>query len=517
MRKIWLVIIPLMLLPYSGSAFDLSKGLLESPDNLQKKSAFLRGGAGLAITNPEVYPTSIFLINSGRSIKFSIQTDKYEYQAGEKVQVSLSASNNGFYEGIKTPTRGKKIYYLWSGGNFFVEAYRLSDEVKEGEYLVASGKAYGQDSISLYQNEKKEFKFSWVVPENAKSGTYEIKVYPTSAGILFRGNPQAYRSLLKTRIAVAAGSGKEAAVSWDLDGIKLGDENIHLKEKSVYLDSNSDYNLSIPLKNSGGKKENVKITKQIYGSSYELGSLINQEAEEISLEPGEEKPVNYFLTKEKIKGEPVISTLLGFSEIGEEGGSEEYKYFDFPAGSFGGEAVFVPLYMKSNIKFNIWGLGIRTVNGSPDFSKGSFLTPFVEIERSDPLFFRSAGKERMPEDNLRLSLLLQDKGGGRIDEIAYEGPSWDRSGQIYKVIELAKNYKGLKLTAVLGSQNKGEIERKEIEYLAPEKAAKSKLDKIKEMLENYWIALAVAAVVILAAIGILAVVLIMRKKINTNP
>lgn len=510
-KKLLPIVFFLWLIPCVSLASDLNKGLSDPANSIEKQN-FLKEGADLTIVPADVYPVPIFMLDTGRSIDFSFNTDKSQYQAGEEVKMRISAESHSFLKPGLSPG-GKKIFYLWTTGNFDVEIYRLSDEVKDGEFLAASGKVYPDDKITLLQNEKKDFDFSWRIPGNAKKGNYEIRVYPTSAGILFRGSPEAYRSLTKTRITIGGDEAEDQSAGWDVGAMKIGEEPLKLKNKVLHLEAKEDHMLTIPLKNHGSARKEISIVKQVIRMAPDYGGIVSEEEEKLSLEPGEEKIVPYKLETGNIKGEPAVLVRFSFSEAGGKSLPQGINYFNYPLAPVGDESVIIPLFFKNNLKYTIYGMGINTVKDTPGFVKDSYFTPFLEVRRFDPLFYYSQERERVAEDNLKLDLILLDESGNKVDGLGYAGPSWDRSGQISKLVQLKKDYNYLKLVAVLSSQKNGEIERKELEYYAP-LPAKSWFDRIKELGENKIIWSLVIAAVLLAAAVSAAVILVRRRRRN---
>jgi len=492
----------IFLIPFLVWAADLNKGLSD-PANQGEIQSFLKNGATLSISPPTAYPVPGFMLDAGRSINFRVGADKEQYQAGEEMRINVSAQSHSFLKNTTNMPRPTEIFYLWAAGNFDVEIYRLSDEVKLGEILVASGKVYRGDTITLLQNEQKQFSFSWPIPADARNGTYEIRIYPTSDGALFRGSPEVYRSSTKTRFFVSNDGDKEEKITWNLDQIKINGESFHQKEKVIYFNSGEKNAISIPLRNSGESEERRMVIKKIIAYAPEYGMAVSQEQEEINLAPGAEKVINYNLDNSNIKGEP--GALAEFIMVNQ--GKREMKnqnYFDFPLDSSFSEAVFAPFSVQGNTQYSIGGVGINTVKDSPGFAKGSFLTPFMEVRRSDPIFYYSAEIDRAAEDNLKLVLTLFDRSGKKVDEIGYEGPSWDRTGTIWKIVQLKKDYDYLKIAGVLSSQSKGEIQKQELEYFAPLPTV-SWWGKLKAILADYWTAVTVGGTAILAVLALFTV------------
>lgn len=481
------------LAPGLALAADLSKGLDHSAENLNQKASFLKGGALLSRGPANVFPVPLYMLRSGGSLKFDLNTDKVDYRAGETVKCAVSAQNDGFTE------TGKKFYYLWAAGNFSLEVYRLSDQVKDGEWLISTERVYPADDIVLLQNQRKDFNFSWRIPENARAGTYELRVYPESDRSLFRGTPWTYRSLLKSRITVLGDEDKEEKVEWDVGGMTLDGENIHSKEKVIYLDNDKEYAFSVPLRNFGSRPKKLGVIKQVFFETTQYPDLLDSEREEIDLEPGEEKIISYKITPAKTRGKAEIMVSLGLFDPAERL-PEKKGYFEYSPGFPAGEKVVFPFNLKGNVELYISGAGIMTARGTAGFVEGSYLTPFVEIRRSDPLFYFSTEEERAAEDNLKVNLALSDRSGNKVDEFGYEGPSWDRAAAVEKRIQLKRDYDYLKLTAVLESQGRGEIQRKELEYSAP-LVPRSGLEKIKALWENY-------KMIFLAAAGVAFLVLL---------
>jgi len=511
MNKKFLLVFFLLLVPFCTQAATNEKSSIES-DNLKEKQHFLKGGALLWLNSPYIYPIPVFMKNTGVSINFTLNTEKGQYKAGEKVQIAISAEDNGFIKNTE-PALGEKLFYLWAGGNFYVEIYRLSDAVKDGEFLVAAGKAYPDDPVSLFQREKKEFVFDWQTSGETKKGDYEIRIYPASAGVLFKGTPDAYRSFLKTRIKVESDPSKEEKTVWGLDGMTLAGDKIQLKERVLYLDAKKDYDLTVPLQNFGAEREQLLVTKQVVGLAPRFSEVLSEETEEVALEPGEKKLVGFKLNGKNIKNEAGVMVYYNFRKDNGQPGLPSPKYFTYPISNLGGETVMLPFSVLGNVSFDICGLGIYTAKNRPGFIKDSSVVIFSEVQRRDPLFYNSAEQENTGEKNIKLDLVLQDRDGNKIDEIGYEGSSWDRTGEIYKSIKLGRDYDYLRLVASLKSEDGKQIENKELEYNLSLKKMGS-FEKNKDWLENNKIVFLLGAAGILLIGGILTAVLILNKSSN---
>jgi hypothetical protein len=297
-KKLFFIFI-LFLIPNFCFAIDLTKGLQEAPENWKERTKFIEGKGSLRTASIEQYPIPFFMLAAGGSTIFTFDTEKETYQAGEKVNFHIEAKNSGFIKKAFLNFKERKIHYWWSAGNFFVEIYHLSDEVKDGEFLVASGKVFKDDAISVFQEQSREFNFDWLIPESTKGGNYEIRVYPLSKDIFFDGSPESYRVLMKTRIRIN-GKDKEELVAWDLAEMKLDDAPVRLKEKVVYLEAGNKYNLSIPLINQGNEREQILVSKRILRLSPEYGQAKNEEIQRVTLEPEEKKLINFEISENNI-------------------------------------------------------------------------------------------------------------------------------------------------------------------------------------------------------------------------
>ena len=524
MGKYWFFVLLVLAAPFYCLASDLSKGLLESPENWAERQSFLKNGAQLVINSKNLYPTSIFMEYSGRSLSVDLGTDKQSYKAGEQVDVSVRLANSGFPVKSDNPAKetlpyvnqdassASKAYYLWAGGNLFVEVYRLSSQVKDGELLVAAGKAYDEDNLSLFQNEEKQLDFHWLVPLNANEGTYEIRVYPTSRGMLLRRAPDSYRAPFKIRITVENGRDEVAGAGWDLNGMKLEDENIKLKDKVLWLESQKTYNLAVPIKNNGAQRADILVTKKVLSFYPEFGKVIGEEKEEVSLEPNEEKPLNFKLSPETVKGEPEVVVFFGYTDLAGQQLSAKKEYATFPLGNFGGEEVLIPFGVKDNVGLDICGMGINTLENRTGIGNGSDIMFFLETHRLDATFYQSGESRRSKEDNIRLDLALFDAMGNKIDELGYDGPSWDRTGEIFKIIKLHKDYSYLKLVGTLSSNNKSQIDREEIEYNFAKVPVENRiLARLKEWIGNNALYFSSGWFVVLVLVGAAAIIRSKRK------
>jgi hypothetical protein len=513
--KVFLLVFGLFLLPCVSLAADLNKGLLD-PANWGEQQKFLTGGANLAINPPEVYPTPLFMIDAGKGIIFHLSADKEKYQAGNEVKMTIEAKSQKYQKTLEGMSQPIELFYLWTKGNFNFEVYRISDDVKNGEFLVASGKAYPDDQITMLQGEQRRFSINFQLPENAVSGTYEVRVYPSSGMMLFRGSPEDYHSLLKTRFEVTNDKTREEQNKWELDKIVLNGQSVHLKSGVLRIGNNTDSVLSIPLLNQGPDEEHLALQKRIIVFFPEYGSAVSEEREDITLKSGETKTVELNLNDANIKGKSTFLVQFNFADIGKGQSLREQNYFGYPLNSSGGESVVVPIFVKGNVNPFIIGMGILTTKDSPGFSQGSFATPFLEIWRTDPLFYESAETKRGTEDNLKLDLALFDRAGNKIDEIGYAGPSWDRTGQIWKTVQLKKDYDYLKLVGVLDSQSQGEIERKEMEYYYPI-PPRSWIERFKKTVENNWEVWLVGTTLTIAILAIMMLVLVIKRKNKLKP
>jgi len=193
------------------------------------------------------------------------------------------------------------------------------------------------------------------------------------------------------------------------------------------------------------------------------------------------------------------------------------EYFGYPISKVGKEGLEVPFYFIGNVEYLYRGMGIISVEEQSIFEPHSFLTLFVDVERVDRLYYESNETKRAKEENIQIDLILLDRNGNKIDEMGYEGPSWDRSGHIFKTIKLNRKYDYLKLISILSSKERGEIQKKEIEYFAPERGKIGWFDRIKEIVENNWVASVIAVTIILASLVILITVLVVRRKKNLDP
>lgn len=516
MGRKYILILLLILAPSYVLAIDLSKGLLESEENWNNKNTFLTGGANLDISTADKYPTSIINRKSARSLKFSLQAEKTVYSAGDLVKMHISASNTGYTSEQNTSqTSGKSLFYLWGGGNFFVEVYRLSDEVKDGEFLVASGMAYEKDDISLLQSQDKEFDFSWQVPDHAKPGRYEIRVFPTNKGIMFFGFPAGYNTTLKADMTIENELERSEKVGWKLEELKLDNDIVKLKEKIIRLDAKGNYNLAVPLENLGDSMKKINVKKQLRSISPDYGKVLSEESEEINLAPNESKIISYNISESQIKQKPSAVVALSFLDEENKNLIAGRNYLSYPIDNFGGESLEIPMYFIGNQGMSILGIGLITVEKRTIFEPDSFITMFVEVARFDRLFYETAERERGKEDNIKVNLILLGKDGNKINEAGYAGPSWDRSGMVYKTIKLKKGYDYFKIIGTLSTNERGEVERKEVEYFKSEENKKDTLDKIVKTLDNNPRLLIAVVGTILIVLGI-SVVLVLVRKNNKN-
>lgn len=517
MFKTYFLTALIFLLPNFAYAVDLSKGLLEVPENKDKMSSFLKNGTFLEITPPEIYPVPIVARAIGSSMGMDVKSDKQLYNAGDTVRITISFHNEGFASSLSYPSLvGKKYYYLWSGGNFFVDIYRFSDEVKDGEYQVASGMAFKENNISLFQNEKNSIDFRWQIPKNFKNGKYEIRVFPTTAEILFLGIPNVYRAHLKANIKVE-NKEDELKIGWKIGDLKLGDNPVRLKEKVLNLRADQEHTLSIPLENPTEEQVDVIVKKKLFGIYLPSSSPMNhEESEEFSIAPNESRMVEFKIDKEKVKGKSDAIAFISFSEKGLENSFSQKKYLDFPIAGYNGESIEVPLYFMGNVTYHLREIGVTTIENDTIFKKGANLTLFMEVERSDPYSYVISEAKRAREDNIKVELIAYDKYGKKIDEMGYDGPSWDRSAKLSKTLNFEKKYDYLRIVGTLSSKAKGVIQKKELEYFSQDFKNPSLYVKIKEICENNRLAITVIVIIILAILSVgMTTFLIKRRKPKT--
>lgn len=392
----------------------------------------------------------------------------------------------------------------------------MSENVANGEVSVASGRVLDKNEITLLQNEKKDFNFSWRIPDNLKNGAYEIRIYPTSKNLLLKGDPLIYWSPYKAKILVEGQEGKEDKVYWDLGKIKLGDEELKLKDKANYLDSDKDYFLSVPLKNLGNEERRIYVVKRIQCFSNKFRG-IEQNDEKVVIGPGEEKVINFPIKSEIIKEESQVAVYLSYYDKTQTSSLTNREYFDYPITSLGSEKLIVGFFVKGNANYFPVGMGLYTLKDSPGFNSGSMATMFYEVHRWDPLFFWSAEQRREKETNIKLDLTLLDRDGNVVSEIGYEGPSWDRTGQISKLVKFNKEYDYLKLVGVLSVSGKGELDRREIEYnIPPEYTQKNLLAWIKEIFSGKIFVYAVVGALLILIASVLTVIWVIKRKKATE-
>jgi|GEM_PF-2300967 len=444
-----------LVLPKESKAADLGQGLL-SDANIGEMSSFLKGGAALMIKKPEDYPPAFF-VTFGGSLDANLETEKYDYSAGQKVVLKAKIKNLGQTtdnDYLKDVIKGSDtIYYNWTKGNLFVEVIRLSDKVANAETVVDTGVVYNKDDIQLLAGEEKNLDFDWTIPQSAKSGNYEIRVYPMSAGIIFRGFPFMYRSPLKVPVKVTGDKTLEDKVEFDLDKIQVNEKSHHLKEEVIFLEGKKVNTASVPIKNNSDETKKIIVTKQVHGMRpLPLGNLYQEEKEALTLAPREEKTVEY-----QIKPESVRDARLSIDFYYSENGVTN-RYLK----SEGGEQLLIPCWTRESVSNIINGIGFRNTKAPFALRKGNLIGYFIDVNRIDPLYLNSGNTERAPEDNLKVNLTITDRDGNIVDKIGYDGPSWNRSGLLYKSIALPKNYNYLKLTGTLETKS-GQKDSREIE------------------------------------------------------
>jgi hypothetical protein len=311
---------------------------------------------------------------------------------------------------------------------------------------------------------------------------------------------------------VENGRDEVAGAGWDLNGMKLEDENIKLKDKVLWLESQKTYNLAVPIKNNGAQRADILVTKKVLSFYPEFGKVIGEEKEEVSLEPNEEKPLNFKLSPETVKGEPEVVVFFGYTDLAGQQLSAKKEYATFPLGNFGGEEVLIPFGVKDNVGLDICGMGINTLENRTGIGNGSDIMFFLETHRLDATFYQSGESRRSKEDNIRLDLALFDAMGNKIDELGYDGPSWDRTGEIFKIIKLHKDYSYLKLVGTLSSNNKSQIDREEIEYNFAKVPVENRiLARLKEWIGNNALYFSSGWFVVLVLVGAAAIIRSKRK------
>lgn len=504
---------------FSIADVDLSKGLFQSQDNQNSLAKFLSGNPKTEFTAGDKYPVPLFISRYGANLTFRVSTDKNVYNPGDTIKLSVKAVNP---EGSVDPANNiKKGFYIWSGGNFFAKIQRESEDVPNGKLVVAEGYLAQESDILLSNKNDSEFHFGLKTPENIKSGTYEIILYPTSGNMMtLRGRPEGeFDSPVQAKVQVVNKGDKEETVQWDLKKFSFNNEIIKPKEKTFYLD-NSQYNeVTVPLVNKGKNPRKIMVLKKVW-SLVPFGEPIDSEEEEISLEPGKETTIKFQLNQEKLKEFSNVLVELRFTNSSASK-TDNLKQFLSPSLlASDSEAVTNIFSIKGNLKFVIKGMGVTT----PDFpwKGGNWLSYFMEVQRDDPLFYSSGGKERAEEKNVSLNLTLFDRTGNKIQEIGYNGPSWDRDIEISKVVtphQKRGDYDYLKLVGVVKDKDGKELDRQEIEYDAKKLPANSLIQsngseqetsKLKYV--KYALAGAVGIIVLLSSV--LALLAIRRKTLN---
>jgi len=449
---------PFLILPLAVNAVDLNKGLQESTENWENRETFLKKNTHLSAEYIDAYPFASYgsrafardlLIKSpGESAMASLlKSDKGEYQAGETAQFHLDLDDKG-------------NQLAWGDGNLTIVRARLAQGRVEGDEYLVSLRDLFQDNFLLLDNKKERVQFSWKIPQDTKSGIYEIRVFPNAGDkVVFLGHSGNYRAFISTRIEIKNDSDKEDKVELDANRIALNGKIIGMKKELAVVDTNTPESdtFTIPIKNTGVEARNILIIKRIWAIPRRAESLLDQEEEKITLKPGEEKIIKYEITPEK-NLHTAGSIEIRFVDA-EEGKNNAGTALAKSSNSQG-EGVIFPYTAKGMLTFHIRSAFISRF----PLEKGDEFMFLIEPGRSDPLHFLTNGKEREKEVNVKVVGKLTDKDGKLIDEIGYEGPSWDEFIQLSKNVKAKKDYEYIKLTATVHDTDGNELASEEIEY-----------------------------------------------------
>ncbi len=512
------------LLVIIGSAFfketlavDYTKSLQESPENWSQLNSFLKNNVKVEIAEDENFPLKItsakyffdeIVRPDWEKVKGGTnpmpQTDKKNYLAGETILVHWNLLDLG-------------KNFTWGGGNVFVQIVRLAqDNVAEEEYAITGGNLNDEPNYFLLENfVNSALDFQIKLPENSKSGVYEIRLYPFSGeSLVLSGRTDNYRAYIATRINVKGDLQKQETVRIDGTKLALNGREIGMKREMFFMEKEATDTISVPLENSGEVEREITVLKRIWKRPYGFKRPLFEEHETIKLAPKETKVVAMAITPDK-KIEPALAFDLRFIDS---------KKGSILSGLSGpnqtlnetiehGEAMLFPFFIK-----NVSGFAIMNsfVNFFP-VKKGYRLEYLSEIMSADPLFHWSNNTRRSRIIKTKMLMGLYNSKGELVDEVGYEGPSWDRNLIFSKAIEAKEDYDYLKMVVSIKDDSGVEYDRAEIVYdsktalegerkkTADEKDEKlSSTEKKESFYENkkslFWLILATTMFIVSSAL-----------------
>ena len=445
-------------------AVDYTKSLQESPENWSQINNFLKNNVKVEISEDENFPLKIssakyffeeILRPDWEKAKNGTdpmpQTDKKTYSAGETVSIHWNLLDLG-------------KNFTWGGGNVFVQIVRLAqNNVAEEEFAVTGGNLNDSKSYFMLENfVTSQLNFKLKIPDNAKAGVYEIRLYPFSGEkLVLSGRTDNYRAYIATRINVEANKQKEETARIDGTKLSLNGKEIGMKREMFFMEKDSTDTISVPLENNGEIERELLILRRIWKRPYGFKKPLFEEQEIVKLAPKETKIITTTISPDK-KVEPALAFDLRFVDAKKgsslSGLSGPNKTLDEPIEH--GEAMLFPFFIK-----NVSGFAIMNsfVNFFP-VKKGYRLEYLGEVMSTDPLFHWSNNTKRSRIIKTKFLMSLYNSKGELIDEVGYDGPSWDRNLIFSKAIEAKEDYDYLKLVTSVKDDSGTEYDRAEIIY-----------------------------------------------------